>query len=190
MRVPPAPEPAVAAGPCVAVRPVTRHNVRPELLETADLVPVDSLGFYPGNPRQHADDELVASLVKHGQYKTVGVHRSTRHVLMGNGTFANIIGLGWTHVAVHWIDCSDIEAAQIVATDNRLSDLGRDDPGLLHAHLARLAGDLPVGFDDDFVAVLAASNAEPLHFDDTPAPYCPRCPHCQGAPSTESDTHA
>lgn len=143
-----------------------RHNVRPELLETAELVPVSTLDFYPGNPRQHADDELAASLVKHGQYKTIGVRRGTRHVLMGNGTFAQILGLGWDHVAVHWIDADDTEAAQIVATDNRLSDLGRDDPGLLYAHLARLDGNLPIGFDDDFVAALAASNAEPLHFDD------------------------
>lgn len=165
-----------------------RHNVRPELLETAALVRLDTLEHYPGNARQHDDDLLVESLVTHGQYAAIRVQRSTRFVLMGNGTYDGCLFLGWTHIAVTWIDCDEHEARKLVLIDNRSSDRGRDDPGDLAALLAGLGGDyVGTGFDQHEHARLLADIETPLHFgpdgagmtrlDRRSVTDCPKCGH-------------
>jgi hypothetical protein len=121
-----------------------RHGVRSELLaQGAELVPVDSLLFYPGNARLHDDELLEASLLKHGQYAPVLVQRSTRYVIKGNGTFHTVCALGWTHVAVHVLDVDDDEALRILLVDNASSDAARNEDAALAELLQQLEG----GFD-------------------------------------------
>lgn len=144
----------------------TTHGVRPEVAADYPLEPVESLAFYPGNARQHDDDVLTESLTTHGQYRPVVAQRSTRYVLAGNGTLHTAAALGWSHVAVSWLDVDDDEARRIVLMDNRASDLARDDPGDLAALLQGLHGDYTgTGFDDQHLAGLLAGLDEPLHLD-------------------------
>lgn len=166
-----------------------RHNVRPELLQTAELVAIDTLVPYPGNARLHDDELLTESLRVHGQYRAIGVQSSTRRVLMGNGTMHNALGLGWSHIAVSWIDCDDVTARKLVLVDNRASDKAKDDPGDLAHLLADLQGDyLGTGFTEQEHASLLAYIDTPLSFEPDPSggearldrrsvTDCPQCGH-------------
>ena len=142
------------------------HGVRPELADTAELVAVDDLRFYPGNARLHDDDLLMESLATHGQYKALTVQRSTSYVLAGNGTLHAAHALGWTHVAVSWLDCDDHQARKIVAVDNAASDRARNDEAALAELLGGLAGDyVGSGFDQPDLDRLLASLDTPLQLD-------------------------
>lgn len=148
------------------------HNVRPSLLETAELVPIESLEFLEGNARLHDDGELTASLVRWGQFSAVLVRRlenGRRVIISGNGTVTNQLGLGWTHTAVEWFEGTDTEAIGVALAANKTSDNASDDPGLTAALLAQLDGDLTgTGWNADEHAALLAFNDTPLVFDDEP----------------------
>lgn len=158
-----------------------RHGVRPELLENAELVEIDTLLHYPGNARLHDDDLLLESLATHGQYKaSITVQRSTRYVVTGNGTLDAAVALGWTHVAVTWIDCDAAEALRMNLVDNAASDAATDDPADLAAQLAKLNGDYQgTGYSQARYDGIVKFINEPLTFDPPPAPTgnttCPAC---------------
>lgn len=146
--------------------PAASHGIRPELLETADLVPVEALSFYPGNARLHDDDLLLESLRTHGQYKAVLANKRTNEVLAGNGTFHGICSLGWSHVAVSWVDVDEHQARKIVAVDNAASDRARNDEAALADLLHGLNGDLAgTGWDQQGLDALDASIDTPLELD-------------------------
>lgn len=126
-----------------------KHNIAPALIDQA--VPIDSLEAHPGNPRRrdaHARSVLVESLQEHGQFRAVVARRlrggKRLQLLAGHGTVEAARELGWTHVAVGVLSgVGDVEAAKIVAVDNRASDLaGYDDRALV---------DLLLSFSDDLV---------------------------------------
>lgn len=96
------------------------------------LVPLGELVPYPGNARRHDLDVIVGSLQAHGQYVPIVVNRPTMQVLKGNGTLASSKQLGWSHIAVSYVDVSEEEALRIVLHDNRASDVsGYNDSALL-----------------------------------------------------------
>ncbi len=143
------------------------HHVRPELLETAELVDVETLRFYPGNARRHADDKIEESLRAHGQYKALTVWRQTNEVLAGNGTFHNIVALGWTHCAVTWVDTDAIGARKIVLMDNASSDASENDELDLAELIAGLGGDYNgSGFDAPDFDELTSRNTARTFGDD------------------------
>lgn len=143
------------------------HGVRAELAAQFPLAEVESLRFYPGNARLHEDDLIQESLATHGQYKPIVVQRSTRYVLVGNGTLEQAQALGWTHVAVVWLDVDATEARKIVLVDNRSSDKARDDLGLLDSLLAGLGGNLAgTGFTEQDHVAIHTEVEKPLRFED------------------------
>ncbi len=96
---------------------------------------------YPGNPRKGDVEAIKRSLVKFGQYRSIVARRNGLggEILAGNHTYHAAKELGWTSIAVAWIECDDGEAARLVAWDNRSSDLGHNDEDAL----AEFLGDLP-----------------------------------------------
>lgn len=91
---------------------------------TALAVNEDTLGYLPDNPR-HGDVAAVkASLEAFGQRKPIVVRRSDRTVIAGNHTLAAARELGWTQVAVVWVDDDDATAKAFALADNRTADLG------------------------------------------------------------------
>lgn len=166
-----------------------RHNVRPELLETAELVPIDELVPFPGNARLHDDELLRESLQLHGQYRAIVVRREGRIVLAGNGTMSNARDLGWTHIAVSWVDCDDATARKINLLDNKASDEARDDESALLELLAALQGNyVGTGWAQSDYDRLLAERDEPLTFepdesggdtrlDRRSVTDCPQCGH-------------
>jgi len=91
--------------------------------------PVDRLTQLPGNPR-HGDIESVArSYATFGQRKPIVARREGDGgiVIAGNHQLAAAQQLGWTHIAVVWVDDDDITAKAFALADNRTADLGTYD---------------------------------------------------------------
>ena len=97
---------------------------------------VDSLSTFDGNPRRGAVDQIAKSLEKHGQYRPIVVNSGTltgrrNEVLAGNHTLLAARSLGWALIDVAIVDVDDATAKSIVASDNRLADLGDYDDAAL-----------------------------------------------------------
>jgi hypothetical protein len=102
---------------------VTLHTqTRP----TTDLTP------HPHNPRNGDTDAIRDSLRAHGQYRAIVTTRDGT-ILAGNHTYAAAVELGWDQIECHVLDLDPYgpEAHRIMLADNRTSDLGTYDEGLL-----------------------------------------------------------
>jgi hypothetical protein len=147
--------------------------------------PITKLRPLPGNPRVGDVDAIVASLGEFGQRKPVVATRDGV-VIAGNHTLAAAQRLGWSQLAVVWVDDDERTASAFALADNRTGDLGiyndraladliatvADDPALLLAtshtaeDLASLLAllDAPSyldGLDDDALVTAAAEAVWP-----------------------------
>lgn len=115
-------------------------------------VAVSSLTEYEGNPRKGNVKQLVESLRANGQYKPIVVQKSTQQILAGNHLWKAAKELGWTSINIVEVDVDDLAAKKIVATDNRLADLGGYDEKLLLDLLSDIdlagTGYIPADIDD------------------------------------------
>lgn len=115
-------------------------------------VAVDSLTEFQGNPRKGNVKELIESLKANGQYKPIVVQKSTQQILAGNHLWKAAKELGWTEINVVEVDVDDSAAKKIVATDNRLADIGAYDEKLLLDLLTDIdlagTGYIPADIDD------------------------------------------
>jgi hypothetical protein len=137
-----------------------RLQVATKILGT-ELVPIDSIKRFPGNPRRGNVALIRGSLRANAQYKPLTVRKKTQHILAGNHTWEAAKAEGFTEIWVTWIQCDDDTARRIVAVDNRSSDVaGWDDD-----ELAILLGSLPslegTGFDDADLAKLINDDGQP-----------------------------
>jgi len=88
---------------------------------------INSLLEFVGNPRKGNVKALVESLQTNGQYRPIIVQKSTRQILAGNHLWKAAKEIGWTEIDIIEVDVDDKQAKRIVATDNRLSDMGTYD---------------------------------------------------------------
>jgi ParB family chromosome partitioning protein len=89
-------------------------------------VPLGDLTPDPANARKHPEGNIEGvkgSLTVYGQRKPVVANRRTGHVLAGNGTLEAARQLGWTHLAVVWVDDDPATAAGYAVADNRTAEL-------------------------------------------------------------------
>jgi hypothetical protein len=98
--------------------------------------PIDKLELLPGNPRKGNVEAVARSLEAFGQRKTIVARRKDDSdvgiVLAGNTTLQGGRKLGWSHIAVTWVDDDDKTAAAFALADNRTHDLGEyDDQALI-----------------------------------------------------------
>ncbi len=100
--------------------------------------PIDLLKPYPGNPRHGDIGRLMNSLQTHGQFRPIVANRRTMHILAGNNLTKAATALGWTDIAVAWVDVDAEQERRIVIVDNRASDLAEYDPQALAAALGRV----------------------------------------------------
>lgn len=103
--------------------------------------PITLLKEYPGNPRHGDLGRLMNSLKAHGQFRPVVANRRTMHILAGNHLTRAAAALGWTDIAVSWVDVDAEAEKRIVIVDNRASDLAGYDPQLLAAALTGVGSD-------------------------------------------------
>ena len=92
---------------------------------------IDDLKEFDKNPRKGNVKELKLSLEANGQYKPIVIQKSTNQILAGNHLWKAAKELGWTHIDAVVADVDDAQAKKIVATDNRLAELGTYDEQLL-----------------------------------------------------------
>lgn len=99
-------------------------------------LPVEELHTFAGNPRSGSVDKIAKSLQKHGQYRPIVVNRGKltgrpMEVLAGNHTLLAARSLSWPRIEAAVVDVDDQTAKSIVASDNRLADLGGYDDSAL-----------------------------------------------------------
>lgn len=133
---------------------------------TVEEVPVDTLTEFPGNPRRGDVDAVARSLERFDQYRPIVVNARTKQILAGNHTWKAARQLGWTTIAVQWVDADEAEAKAIVLADNRTSDLGAYDDEDLAAMLASVAAAdaellAATSYTDEDLAQLLAGLADP-----------------------------
>lgn len=137
-------------------------------------VEIDALKGFPGNPRRGNIKKLKESLEANGQYKPIVVQKSTKYILAGNHLWQAAKELGWQLIDVVEVDVNNTQAKKIVASDNRLGELGTYD----EQELLDLLQDISLegtGYDsadvDDLLALLEeqaiapAFEAEPVMVD-------------------------
>ena len=103
------------------------------------LVPVGELKGYDKNPRKGNIQAIAQSLEINKQYRPIVVQQSTKKILAGNHTWKAAKSLGWSEIAVVFVDVNDEEAKRIVLADNRTNDLA-DYDGQILAELLRDLG--------------------------------------------------
>lgn len=88
-------------------------------------VPIDSVQVDPANARTgHAIDRIAASLTEYGQRVALVVNKSQGNKIeKGNGTWQAARQLGWTQIAVVWVEDDPAKAAGYGIADNRTGDL-------------------------------------------------------------------
>jgi hypothetical protein len=113
------------------------------------LVDISTLVALPGNPRKGNADAIAASYAEFGQMKPIVVRPNddgTSTVIAGNHQVSAARSLGWTHIAAVPMDADDSRAVAFALADNRTSEMGRTDPGML----TDLLGDVIEDYGDLF----------------------------------------
>jgi DNA modification methylase len=111
-------------------------RISPDLESLA--FPVDQLDQLAGNPRRGDVAAVVRSYLEFGQRKPIVARHKPDgrgEVTAGNHQLQAALELGWTHVAVSWVDEDDERAMAWALADNRTSDLGVYDEAALTAYL-------------------------------------------------------
>ncbi len=125
-------------------------------------VPVESLHEDPANARVgHDVARIAASLKAYGQRKPIVANRLQKgKIEAGNGTYRAAKQLGWSHLAVVFVDDDPATAAAFGIADNRVGEFSRWDEEVLR-EIAGTVGDLFTGFEpaelDDLVGVSTAT---------------------------------
>ena len=115
----------------------------------AEVVSIDSLKPYPLNPRRGNLRAIQESLTINGQYRPIVVQQNSNLILAGNHTWQAAKNLGWSEIAVSFVDCDDKAAKKIVLADNRTSDLGSFDDSMLLELLEELESWEGTGYSVD-----------------------------------------
>jgi len=153
------------------------NNIIDSLLPLA--VSVKDIHPDPQNARVHNDRNLATikkSLETYQQVKPVVANRRTGTILAGNGVYLVAKSLGWSEVAVVWVDFDDDYAKGYSLCDNKAGDLSEWDNPLLRDALEALdtgAFDLEAtGFQRHEIEMLMTQ----VHEDgETPKNKCPSC---------------
>ena len=115
----------------------TMTNIREEIQPFA--VEINTVHSHPRNVRQGDIGAISTSLTAHGQYKPILVQSSTNFIIAGNHTWKAAQHLGWTEIAVQYLDVDDDKALRILLADNRATDLATYDEHALAQVLSEYA---------------------------------------------------
>lgn len=124
---------------------------------------------HPINPRNGDVDAIVESIHVNGFIAPVIAQKSTGYIIAGNHRYYALMELGSQQIPVIWLDINDAQAKRYLLADNRTSDLGNYDNGILVSLLNELAigdeGLKGTGYKDYDLEVLQCLNDIPA--DDT-----------------------
>jgi DNA modification methylase len=109
---------------------------------------VDDLRPFPGNARRGDVDMIKESLRTLGQYRPIVVNQRDNVILAGNHTWQAAKALGWSEIAVSFVDVDDQAARKINLIDNRSNDIATYDDAQLVALLKEVEDLAGTGFTD------------------------------------------
>lgn len=111
-------------------------------------VPIADLHEDPANARiKHDIQRIKASLSQYGQRKPIVANKlENGKIEAGNGTFRAAKELGWTHIAVVFVEDDPVVAAAYGIADNRVGEFSEWDEEVLKSIL-QTTGDLYTGFE-------------------------------------------
>jgi DNA modification methylase len=144
--------PADASPPAGPVLSHIAESLRPLAVSIAEIQ------FDPANARMHDErnlDAIKASLAAFGQRKPVVINQRTGYLEAGNGTLQAALSLGWTHLAVVYVDDDPSAAAGFSIADNQSAALATWDKDKLASLLELTDED-----DERLSAMLADLRAE------------------------------
>lgn len=129
--------------------------------------PVERLELDPRNARKHDEANLAAiaaRLKRFGQRRPIVVNRVNGQIEAGNGTLLAARQLGWTHLAVVWVEDDPSSQTGFSLADNRTAELARWDQEMLQELLFEV-GEQEAGLYDalllhDLLEVDMTSTAE------------------------------
>lgn len=136
--------------------------------------PLGDLSLLPGNPRRGDVGAVARSLEVFGQRKAIVANRDGT-IIAGNHTFQAAQSLGWSEIAVVFVDDDDATAKAYALADNRTAELGGYDDEALIAYLSQVqASDAELlaatGWSDgDLAALMAATTELPAPLEDPDA---------------------
>jgi hypothetical protein len=102
-------------------------------------VPIGEIEPDPGNPVTHGEENLSAieaSFRRFGQREPLVVNRLNRRIEAGHGRLIVARRLGWTHVAVLWVEDDPAAERGYRLADNRTAELAEWDLDTLAALVA------------------------------------------------------
>src|SRR5260370_3450295 len=117
----------ITAAATAAAAPDLSHiaePLRPLAVPCADLL------LDPATARKHPEpsvEGIKGSLRVYNQRKPVVVNRRTGTIEAGNGTLQAALALGWSHLAVVYVDDDPMTAAGFSIADNRTAELAEWD---------------------------------------------------------------
>ncbi len=132
-------------------------------------VPLASLTPDPRNARVHPPRNLEAlrtSLRAYGQRKPLVARRADRRIVAGNGLWQAAKDLGWTEIAVVFVEDDEATATGYALMDNQSALLAEWDPGILGDLVVELrAADFDLdltGFDQVELDAFAGNDGAPV----------------------------
>lgn len=113
-----------------------------------ETIQISKIKRFEGNPRQGDIGTIKESLKQLGQYRPVVIHRPTSRILAGHHVVEAARQLGWTHVAITYVEGDEEFCKKVILADNRTNDLSsyRDDE--LQMLLESLPDLTATGFDE------------------------------------------
>lgn len=158
---------------------------------TTERVTIDDLSPYPDNPREGDIGAIAVSLEQNGQFRPIVVNRRDMTILAGNHTWKAAKYLGWSDIAVTFVDVDDQQARKIVLADNRHNDLASYNDDTLAQLLQDIVtsegveGLLGTGYDGDDLDTLISDITRNEELPDSFGEVDPydmdtqyRCPSC------------
>jgi len=138
-------------------RQVSMSDVNVTVVSVNKLIPLS------GNAREGDVGAIAESLTANGQFRPL-VCRMDGTVLIGNHTLFAARSLGWTELAVVYLDVNDEQATKIVLADNRTADLATYDATTLSNLLMSIKKWDGTGFDaDDVQDIVNGGAVRPGH---------------------------
>ena len=117
--------------------------------------PLDGLIPDKKNAREHGEANLAAiavSLRQFGQRKPIVANRRGGIIEAGNGLFLAARSLGWTHLAVVWVEDDPTAATGFSLADNRTAELAAWNDAILAELIGELERRLPGPLRGAFIA--------------------------------------
>lgn len=118
-------------------------------------VPIGEIRTMTGNPRRGDVEAVMRSLDAFGQRKPIVVRSETGEVIAGNHTFMAAQRLGWSEIAVVWVEDDDTTAKAFALADNRTAELGGYDDDALIAMIEAVRDE-----DEQLLAAASYTSAD------------------------------